>query len=319
MLVKEMLIFLTFDPVLCYPSPTFEVRTIMVKRERIADDVYSFQSEHYAQVTAGAVIGPDWAAAIDTLAFPEETLTIRDFIEGELKVPVRYVINTHYHADHSWGTCFFPGALVISHTLCRKYMTEKAIASLDEAQRQNASFRKSQIILPHITFDSGKLSLKVGKKTLTMIALPGHSMDGIGALIEEDRVLFSGDIFMPLPYIVDGNYDQMIASLKLAGNLSLENIVQGHGDVVLRGEIESAIESHLDYLSTIRKIVRRAARRKYPGDMLETVDVESCGKSRVLLGGLAEDLHQRNLKALYQQIYGEPPAYSQVDESDLYY
>lgn len=291
----------------------------MIQRERVADNVYSFQSEYYAQVTAGAVIGPDWAVAIDTLAFPEETLAIRDFIEDELKVPVRYVINTHYHADHSWGTCYFPGALVISHTLCRELMEEKAVSSLEEARKQNTSFRKSQIIFPHITFNSGKVSLKVGKKTLTMFSLPGHSIDGIGTLVEEDRVLFSGDIFMPIPYIVDGDYDQMVSSLKLMGSLSLENVVQGHGDVVLRGEIQAAIGDHLNYLSTIRKIVRRAARRKFPGDMLETVDVESCGKSRVILGGLAEELHQRNLKALYQQLFGEPPAFSHFDESDLYY
>lgn len=291
----------------------------MVKRERIADNVYSFQSEYYAQVTAGAIIGPDWAVVIDTLAFPEETLEIRDFLEGELQKRVHYVINTHYHADHSWGSCFFPGAMVIAHSLCRQYIEQKGFDSLEEAKKQSSSFKNSRLILPHITFDTGKLTLNVGKKTLTMFALPGHSLDGIGVFVEEDRVLFSGDIFMPIPYIVDGDYELMISSYKLVKDMSLENIVQGHGDVVLRGEIESAIDKHLRYLTTIRKIVRRAARRKYPGDMLETVDVESCGKSRVLLGGLAEELHQRNLKALYEQLYGEPPAYSDEDESDFYY
>jgi len=93
-----------------------------MQRERVADNVYYFQSDSYAQVTAGAVIGPSWAIVIDTLALPEETLQIRDFIEQELKLPVRYVINTHYHADHSWGNCFFPGAMVIAHTLCRQQL-----------------------------------------------------------------------------------------------------------------------------------------------------------------------------------------------------
>ena len=291
----------------------------MIKRERIADNIYSFQSEYYAHVTAGAVIGPEWAVAIDTLAFPEDTLEIRDFIEEELRIPVRYVVNTHYHADHSWGSCFFPGALVISHSNCRKLMKEKAFVSLDETRKQNKSFKRTQIVLPQITFSSGNISLKVGKKTLVFLTLPGHSTDGIGVLVEEDRVLFSGDIFMPIPYLVDGDYEDMISSYKKVSNMSLENIIQGHGDVVLLGEIQLAIESHLSYLSTIRKIVRRAARRKFPGDMLDTVDVESCGKSRVLLSGLAEELHQRNLKGLYQQLYGEPPAYSQINESDLYY
>jgi len=52
----------------------------MVQRERIADNVYSFQSEVYAQVTAGAVIGPNWAVVIDTLALPDEALEIRDLL-----------------------------------------------------------------------------------------------------------------------------------------------------------------------------------------------------------------------------------------------
>ncbi len=290
----------------------------MVQRERIADNVYSFQSEYYAQVTAGVVIGPEWAVAIDTLAFPEETLEIREFVEEELKVPVRYVVNTHYHADHSWGNCYFPGAIVISHHLCRELLESKGVSALEETKKQNPSFRRSKIVLPHLTFDSGELTLKVGKKTLRLFPLPGHSVDGVGVLIEEDRVLFSGDLFMPVPYLVDGDIEQMVASYKYVRSIGLENIVQGHGDVVLRGEIEGEIESHLAYLSTIQKIVRRAARRKYPGDMLATVDVESCGKDRVLLGGLAEELNARNLKALYKQLFGKMPEVSPEDDSDYY-
>ena len=42
-------------------------------RERVADNVYVFTSELYAQVNAGAVVGPDFSVVIDTLAYPEET------------------------------------------------------------------------------------------------------------------------------------------------------------------------------------------------------------------------------------------------------
>ena len=159
------------------------------------------------------------------------------------------------------------------------------------------------------------MSLRLGKKTLTLIPLPGHSADNLGVLVEEDRVLFAGDVFMPVPYIVDGNIDDMIASLKKIGKLGLENVIQGHGDIVLRGEIEGAVKDNLAYLSAIRKTVRKASRRKYPMDMLAEVGVESCGKSRVLIGGLAETLHIRNLRALYEQIYAEPPASSDEEEN----
>ncbi|MGW8249318.1 MAG: MBL fold metallo-hydrolase [Anaerolineales bacterium] len=290
----------------------------MIHRERVADSVYSFQSDVYAQVTAGAVIGPNWAVIIDTLALPEESLAIRDFIEQELSVPVRYVINTHYHADHAWGTYFFPGSTVIAHTLCRQWLMEKGIPSLENSRRQSQVFRNLKIILPQITFGEGQLSLRVGKKNLTIFPLPGHSMDNVAVLVEEDRVLFSGDACMPLPYIVDGNIDDLVTSLKKVAKLGLENIVQGHGDIVLRGEIESYIKENLAYLSQIRKAVRKAGRRKYPLDILDEVTVESCGKSRVLIGGLAEQLHHRNLIALYTQMYGEVPVGS-TDEDEYYY
>ena len=278
-----------------------------MQRERVADNVYYFQSENYAQVTAGAVIGPNWAAVIDTLALPEETIQIRDFIEQELKLPVRYVINTHYHADHSWGNCFFTGATVIAHTLCRQQLASIGHDSLLEAKKQNPALRRVRIVLPHLTFDENYLILRIGKKTLTMFPLPGPCVDNIGVLVEEDRVLFAGDAFMSLPYIVDGNIDETTASLKKIGKMGLENIVPGHGDIVLRGEIEGSIKENLAYLSAIRKVVRKASRRKYPADILNEYSVETCGKSRVLIGGLAEELHKRNLRALYRQLYGEIP------------
>lgn len=269
-------------------------------RERVSENVYWFQSELYAQVTAGVVAGPQWAVLIDTLATPEETLQIREFIEHELGLQVRYVINTHYHADHTWGNCFFPGATIVSHSLCREFMRDKAIASLEVAKKQNPALRQVKIVLPHLTFENGELNLRVGKKNLILSPATGHSSDGISVLVEEDRILFAGDAFMPLPYIVDGNINEIAASIKKIGRMGLENIVQGHGDIVLRGEIEAAVKENLAYISAIRKHVRIALKRKSPLEYLDEVGIEECSKSRVYLGGLAETLHRHNLRALYK-------------------
>lgn len=271
-------------------------------RERVSENVFWFQSEIYAQVTAGVVAGPQWAVVIDTLALPDETLTIREFIEHELSVPVRYVINTHYHADHTWGTCFFPGATVIAHARCRDLLEERGIPSLEAAKKQNPALRQVKVVLPHITFMDGEVTLRVGKKNLIISPALGHSPDGIAVLVEEDRILFAGDSFMPLPYIVDGNIDEIMASIKRIGRMGLENIVQGHGDIILRGEIDAAVRENLNYLSCIKKAVKAISRRKNAIELLDTIRIEDCGKSRVYLGGLAETLHQRNLRALLQQM-----------------
>ncbi len=279
-----------------------------MQRERVSENVYWFQSEVYAQVTAGVVAGPQWAVVIDTLALPEETLGIRSFVEDELSIPVRYVINTHSHADHAWGNCFFPGATVIGHELCRAALVDRGPAALESAKRLNSSFKQIKLVPPQITFDQGLLTLRVGKKNLTLMGMPGHSMDGIAILVEEDRVLFAGDAFLPLPYVVDGNIDELAASIKKIGKMGLENIIQGHGDIILRGEIDDSVKENLSYLTCIRKAVRGAARRRNPQDALAEISIESCGKSRVYLGGLAEELHRRNLRALFKQALAEESA-----------
>ncbi|MGB2965689.1 MAG: MBL fold metallo-hydrolase [Anaerolineales bacterium] len=279
----------------------------MIHRERVADDVYTFQSDIYAQVNAGAVIGQDWAVVIDTLAFPDETLAIREFIEDDLNRKVRYVINTHYHADHSWGNCFFPGAYVLGHALCRENLDKYGEASLSTAMDMDKVFQQTQLVLPHLTLDTGVLELIVGDKTLRFIPLPGHSDDGIGVYVVEDEVLFAGDVWMPIPHIVDGDPEVMRESLRKIETFTIENVVQGHGEVILRGEVSSSINDRIAYLEKIDQIIDEAAQDDYPGEYLKEKTIEICGKSRILLGGAAEEIHQQNLQHLYRKKYGNEP------------
>jgi glyoxylase-like metal-dependent hydrolase (beta-lactamase superfamily II) len=269
-------------------------------RERVSDDVYVFTSDLYAQVTAGLIVSSEGAAVIDTLAFPSETKEIVDLVQ-KLNVPVRYVINTHYHADHTYGTSLFKGAEVVAHRKCRELLDTLGRKSLIEARADNASLEKVEVILPEVVFSKGQIELHLGKKTLTLTHSPGHSPDSITVLVKEDRILFAGDTMMPLPYFVDGNIDDIYKSLQAIPPLGLENIVQGHGEVILRGEIDEAVRSNLRYLDNIRrKVERHVERHKSRDDILE-VDIESCGKSRIPLSGLVSRLHQSNMLALYDQ------------------
>jgi cyclase len=291
-----------------------------MQRERVSENVYWFQSDIYAQVTAGVIQGPDWAVVIDTLALPEETLAMRAFIEEELRVPVRYIINTHYHADHSWGNCFFPGSAIIAHSACRQAMIEKGVSALEDARRQNPIFKNVKLVLPHITFSQGKTCLTVGKKNLILMSMPGHSPDGISVLIEEDRVLFAGDAFLPIPYVIDGDITVQEKSIRDIGSMGLENIIQGHGDIILRGEIDEAVKENLQYLDAIQKKVRAAIKKKNAAEIISRIDVESCGKNRIYLGGLAEELHRNNLIRLYRKYMAEEglpiPTASAADEDE---
>jgi hypothetical protein len=89
------------------------------------------------------------------------------------------------------------------------------------------------------------------------------------------------------------------------GEMGLENIIQGHGDIILRGEIDEKIQANVDYLNKVKKLVKTASRRRFPYEFLAQQDIEESGKNRVLLGGIAEALHQRNLAWLYYQTFPE--------------
>jgi len=272
--------------------------------ERIAESVYLFTSEEYAQVNAGAVIGPEWTVLIDTLATPQETRQIREFVERRLNSRVRYLVNTHYHADHTIGNYLFPEATIVAHARCRELMDTRGRAALDKGREANRELRDVEVVLPQAVFDEGEISLRVGRRILQLLRLPGHSQDGIGVLILEDRVLFAGDAMMPIPYLVDGDFEDQVESLKRFPRLKLENLIQGHGEVILRGEILNAVRSNLTYLSNMARLVRRAGKRKSAAEYLSEIDIEACGKSRILLNGLAADLHARNVQALYQLWFG---------------
>ena len=169
---------------------------------------------------------------------------------------------------------------------------------LEEAKKQTPELAEVQLRIPRVTFDD-TATVRLGGKTVTAIRAPGHSPDGAMVYVKELKLLFAGDVVMPVPYIVGGDLEEMIRSLRKVRELSLESIVQGHGEVLLRGEIKDAVESNIAYLETIQRIVREHVDSGQPRQALMRVDIESCGKSRIPLGGLVQSLHRANLFYLY--------------------
>lgn len=273
-------------------------------RERIADDVYVFTSKSYIQVTAGAVLTKDGVILIDTLYFPEETKAIKEFLEDRLGLQVKYVINTHYHADHTQGTYLFPNAQVISHRLCRQLLNSVGREGLEEAKQQAEELEEVRIQLPDLIFNDGCLNLHIGGKTLELHHMPGHSLDLTTVFIKEHQILFASDNMMPVPTIFDGQRTALIHSLHQIAKMNPDCIVRGHGEVILRGEVEQTIHSDLEYLQYIQEAVEKIVNNGNSPDSLSTLDIESCGKSRVNLNGFVTDLHYANLQKIYRDLNG---------------
>jgi len=266
-------------------------------RERISEEIYVFTSDLYAQVTAGVIVTSEGAVVVDTLPFPQETRELLAFVQ-ERGLPVPYVINTHSHADHANGSYLFERADLVTHQRCREILRRHGERVLEEAKAETPEVAEVQLRLPSITFNK-EVTLHLGDRTMQLIPLPGHTSDSIGVYVEEDKILFAGDAVMPVPYVVGGDRAAMIDSLHVIGQLSLENIVQGHGELILRGEVEEVLKTSIFYLETIYKRVKEAVEAGAPPESIAEIDIEKCGKSRIPLNGLVQQLHEANLLYLY--------------------
>ena len=277
-------------------------------RERVSKDIYVFTSDIYAQVTAGAIMTRDGAVLVDSLPFPVETHEMAEFIARICRPGVRYVILTHYHADHAYGAYLFPQADLVAHAQCQTLLKDIGVPTLVAAKAEEPELEDVEIRLPDITFEDGDVGLRVGGRLLRLIHSPGHTPDMVMVYVEDDRVLFASDVVLPVPSIVGGDVDALRVSLRKVAELPVENMVQGHGEIILRGEVKDVVAISLSYLDAIEEKVERAiekdkGRGKGAGwESLVGDNIESCGLSRIPLNGLVQQIHVANLLALYERM-----------------
>ena len=271
-------------------------------RTRVADDTWVFTSELYLEVNAGLVVTSEGGILIDTLAFPSETRQIIEFAERICPQGIRYVINTISHADHVYGSYLFPDAELIAHEKCRTMLMQYAFKALDEAKEHTPELREVEIRLPKLVFNEGML-IRLGGKTVHVFSSPGPSPEVCAVHVREDKVLFASDLMMAVPLIASpfSNIDVYRRSLANLHDYNLESIVQGHGDILLRGEVTSSINASIKYLNDIQATVDDLMAKGATKHDLLQLDIERFGRSRIPLGGLVQQFHASNLLHLWEK------------------
>ena len=284
-----------------------------MRRERVSDDIYVFTSDLYAQVTAAAIVTREGIVVIDTLPFPIETAEMIDYLNSLGHGPIKYLVNTHWHGDHTNGNYLFDDKVeLVCHKRCQQAMQEFGPEALAESQETTPLLEEVELRIPEVVFENGELVLHVGNKSIELALTPGHTPDSIVAYVREDKVLIAADTVMPVPYFVWGSRHDFRESLKLLQSYNLESIVQGHGEVLLRGEIPRAIESSIEYLDMLEKRVQEVIDKGKNKQTLDKLTIERCGKSRIPLNGLVQDLHRANAYFLYDELVGSQEETNQV-------
>ncbi len=280
--------------------------------ERVTEEIFVFTSERYALVNSSAVLTEEGVVVIDALPFPDEARQIARFLEVRGQGRFHSLLLTHHHMDHVYGLFAFPQHLdVIAHELTRQKLLEVGETSLEEARESDPAFDEVTLRFPTVTFNEDHIFLGAGERIFRLLRLPGHTEDNIGIFLEDERILFSGDASMAIPIIAGGDWRVQLETLEAIKALEPETVVQGHGEVILRGEVDTVMDLYRDYLLCVEEQARKVLKAGDPPDVIWDIPLETCGLYRVPLGIASHQLHVANILAVYEllrQMEAEPEA-----------
>jgi len=270
---------------------------------RISEHVYAYVDVKEAGpvnsfgANAGIIVGPDSIVVIDTLVSAKEAQRLLRDIREISDKPISYVINTHYHLDHSFGNGEFTGqgAAIISHAACRAEMEQKAVEGLAHAENYGLTAEDmagTAIAYPDITF-TDRLQLHLGDLAVELIHVaPSHSKGSILVYLPAEKVVFAGDVLFTgfHPYMGDGDIPGWQQTLDFLAALDADKIIPGHGPLSDRKDVADMKE----YITTFDRMAKALTAGK-----IEPAEIAAEMKKILPARTQGDWLIQANIKAKY--------------------
>jgi cyclase len=219
---------------------------------------------------AGIVLGDGQVLLVDTTATTARTEALREAARKLQDAPVRIVVNTHHHGDHTHGNYVFaPTARIIANERCAP-----EVVAQDRLVQQlwpEVEWGPIEISPPTEGFATEQTVDFDGTEVRLVPVPPAHTTNDTVAWFPAERVLFTGDLIFSqgTPFIPMGSLAGSLASLDRLRAFGAEVIVAGHGPVT----DESAIDTAQDYLTWLADLARTAhAQGKTPLETAEQAD-----------------------------------------------
>lgn len=207
--------------------------------QKIAPNLYAYISENDASANSTFLIGDTGVLVVDTgLNVLEGRKLLRE-IRAISPLPVRWIVNTHYHPDHRGGNATVgPDAVVISSAFTRDQV------SLAVGTQKPANGPPEIVVTGELTF------YLAGHAVRFYHPGPAHTRGDLVVYFPDQHVIATGDLFLTnsCPAMDDGDLENWVRALDHILDLPVEHVVPGHFE--LAGKTE--LKHFRDYLADLR-------------------------------------------------------------------
>ena len=226
--------------------------------------------EHKAGSNAGFVIGDDGVLVVDAFFTPDAARALVAEIRRLTPKPIRYVVNTHYHADHTGGDQVLrdAGAIIIAHKNVRGWVRTNNINLFGDRLTPELKARIEALPLPDLVTDKD-LVIWLGLRKVVVRTVLGHTGGDLIVHVPDANLLFAGDMLWRkvAPNLIDGSvaeWQATDADFAAMPDAAQTRYVPGHGDVA---GVHDVAEFR-GYLLHIQRLVDKGRKAGLKGDAL---------------------------------------------------
>jgi cyclase len=241
--------------------------------EELAEDVYAVLAPagHPGEANAGFIVMDDAVLVVDTHMVPGAARELIAKIREITPLPVRYVVNTHWHPDHTHGNASYRDAFgtnttFISHQTTRDDIATLGVEILARNLPKNAALAEVELVLPNLTF-SRELNLHTNDRRIQLLFFGrGHTRGDIVVYLPDDELAFVGDLVTGgPPFARDGYPFAWIATLQSLQQLDIQTIVSGHGKI---WRSSTVLADRIRFLQHVADVIEHGAASGWSSDAI---------------------------------------------------
>ena len=244
---------------------------------KIGDGVYAAIGDDGgpAGSNAGFIVGSNGVAVVDTFTAVAPAKDLLAEIRKITNLPIRYVINTHYHLDHVGGNAVFAevGATIIAHRNVLGWERTENLKFFGADPKPERRALVEALVLPDVTYTDA-IDIHLGERLIKVRYMLGHTGGDSVVIVPSAKdktadIVFGGDIVWQkhLPNLIDASTGPWVETLdKLLADHPGATFVSGHGAVASPADVTD----FRNYLVALRKSVAKAQADGTSGDALIT-------------------------------------------------